>query len=468
MGINFVCFCDGSCRGNPGYAGSGVYGYTYRESTKHKNHKHPNNSKYYFTSEGILTEKNTTPIEVIDIVEIIKAINSSNSTNNEAELLAVTTALQKARLMDNLKEVTIYTDSNYIVTSFNENIEKWKQNNWKRIDGKTIIHINEWTIIDNIHKEFIDKGIKLNINWVKGHSDNYGNNIADLYSVIGSNAARQLTDNNTTILDQVIPYSEYKESFNDKDFMFFFRDLYFSSNSLDDTNYCFISNSEDSNILGKRNNYSIFVTNIGYVPTIINDIKKFYRSIERDYTTTCCIKICKLENKNIYRLTKLIDIKYFLTKISCNNYSLVGDKTPFLFENTINFPFIINASTLFSNMVYIDESMDNDQYNIIKKDITDDLIKDGKLKITNKDKFLDFTEKLKDIITLKQKLIIKIGYDIPNYLALKNIEKDIKKVNMIILTNYDNNFCTVYINIVTSNRILYSTNIENKYLALKR
>ncbi len=466
--VKAVFYCDGSCRGNPGYAGSGTYGYIYKDSDKPKNHKHPQHATLYFTPDGIQKDKSNTPIEVISIVEAIRSINSPTSTNNEAELLAAVTALQKTDSIENLCEITIFTDSNYIVTAFNENLEKWKLNNWRRIDNKPIVHLKEWTIIDNYNQDFIKRNIKLNIIWVKGHSDNHGNIIADLYSVIGSNAARQLKDEDSVIIfDQILSYADYKKSYDNKDFIFYFRDLYFCSNKLNDANYCFLSSSDDPNILGKRNNFSIFVSNIGYVPPIINRIKEFYREIQRDYVTTCCIKINKLENRDVLRLTELIDTRYLLVRTNqSKTYSIVGDNSPFLFENSINFPFIVNASKLFNKMNYIDSIKDEAHNNILRFDVTDTFIdlSTNKIKLTNKDKFIDINHLIEGKLTLKQSLIIGIGYDIPSYLALKNIEKDIEKVYIIVENNIDNNFCTVYINIITNTRNIYSVNIENKYL----
>lgn len=452
-----IFYCDGSCTPNPGYAGYGVFGYVYKEVDKSKNFKHPVHP-LYFTENGLLKEKSSVNLEVFQILEVIKSLNSPNSTNNEAELCAVITSLEKALLIPNLTDLTIYTDSNYIVTSFNENINKWKQNNWERIDNKKIVHLNEWLIIDKYITEFKEKNINLKIEWVKGHSDSYCNNIADLYSIIGSNGSIVNAANNkntTTLLDKVSTYKEFKESYLDKDFIYFFRDLYFSSDKIDDNTYCFLSSSEDPNSIGKRNNVSIFAVNNGYVPDFINKLKTLYRNIERNYVITCCIKLSKLDNKDILRLTNIVDLEYLLRKNN-NVYFLVGDNSPFIFECRHNFPFIMSATTIFSNMLSIETYKD-----YTKIDVTDYFIKDKKVIITNKDKDFDFSELVTNI-NLKQKLIVSLGYDIPSYLALKNIEKDIEKIYLIIIE--EDNYLTIYFNIMTINRNIYSCNIEKKYI----
>lgn len=455
--VSAVFFTDGSCRSNPGYAGSGVFGYTYSIVDKPKNFKHPSHA-LYFTETGLFNKKDNANLEVLHIIEVIKSLNKPNSTNNEAELQAVIISLEKAVLIPDLSDITIYTDSNYIVTSFNENLDKWKQNNWKRQDNKQIVHLDEWLIIDKYINLFKEKNVTLKIEWVKGHSDSYGNSIADLYSVIGSNGSAINYANNkdtTILLDKISTYKEFKESYIDKDFICFFRDLYFSSDKLNDANYCFLSSSEDPNSIGKRNNTSIFAVNTGYVPDFINKFKNLFRNIKRNYVTTCCIKLNKLDNKDILRLTNMMNLEYLLCKNN-NTYLLVGDNTPFIFECGNNFPFIMSATIIFSNMLNVETYKE-----YTKIDVTDYFIKDKKLILTNKDKDFDFSELITNVV-LKQKLIVSLGYDIPSYLALKNIEKDIEKIYLLVIE--EDNFLTIYFNIVTTNRNIYSCNIEKKYI----
>lgn len=476
MDKHVVFYCDGSCVPNRGFAGSGVFGYIYSIVEKNKNFKHPFHDKLYFTPDGFSNSRSELNIDVERFIEVIKAINNPASTNNEAELLAVTTALEKCDTIDNLKSVTIITDSSYIVTAFNENMDTWIKNDWKRVDGKPIVHIKEWTIIDNYRNKFKEMGIDLTFKWIKGHNGDYGNDMSDLYSVIGSNTAKQINSSSReyihVVYDKSFTFNEYKASFNKKDFIFFFRDLYFSSNEQDDTNYCFISSSEDPSILGKKNLSSIFVTNIGYVPDVINKIKAFYRGVKREYVTPCCMKINKLDNRDLYRLIEHIPIESFLVKTSMDRvYSLVGDNTPFLFETGMKFPFAMKAINIFNNTIWLDQYIDdpNPPFNLIKADITNLLYnkQTKKIILTNKDKDIDVSHLVEDRIKLAQRLILTIGYDIPSYLALKNIESNIEQIQLFIKISDEKNYCTAYTYIETKDRTIYSVNIENKYLIYK-
>lgn len=470
--VHLICYTDGSSAPNPGFGGYGLFGYTYRRSTRSKNIRHPIYNEYFFTKTGIEKQKDAEELEILKIYEVIKPINKAQSTNNEAELLGFIEAFHIASKIPNLKSISIYTDSNYIVTAFNENMDKWRENNWKRQDNKQIVHISEWYKIDQYRQTFNISAIDINVNWVKGHSGNFCNDIADTYSTVGSQSSKnqilsKQENFRETILNSEMSYADFKKSFTNKDLMMFFRELYFSSNSIDDTNYCFLSTSETPNLVGKRDTASIFAVNVGYTPPVINSIKKLFRSVSRNYTAICCIKLSKLEDKEIYRLINLVDIEDLVTPTYVNSklsYTLIGDSGPFIFENGIDYPFIVNTSKLYNRMLDLNQETENEL--ITSVDITQDIVKDKKIAFTNKDKHLDFTDKLKDKIKFTQKLHVIIGYDIPNYLALKNIEEEIEKVTLLVERRRDSNFCTLYIRIQTSNRVMYSVNIENKYLCI--
>lgn len=469
--VHFVAFADGSCVPNPGLGGYGVYGYLFHDSDRPKNIKHPAYSNLYFTSQGITAVKEERSIEVTTIVEVVKAINNPTSTNNEAELLAILTVFRKAVEIEHLSTLTVYTDSNYAVSAFNENLEKWKLNDWRRGDNKPVAHLTEWTLIDGYKKSFEDAGVQVRLVWVKGHSNEHGNEMADLFSVIGSNSTkRQLNypalEFQETLLDSMLSYRDYKQSYLTKDIVFFFRDLYFTSSPIDDKHYCFLSTSENPNTLGKRDTSSIFVTNIGYVPPLVNRLKEVYRETSQGRTTTCCIKLSKFDNKELYRLAHLLDVRDLLIEHkdrSRTTYKLVRDTTPFMFENTVEYPFIVNAAKLFNGMLDVSQIQPGDP-EVLVRDITERIVVDGKIVFSNRDKTLDFTDTVSDGVALKQKLLVTVGSDIPSYLALKNLEAQIQRVELVLHCKSDSNFCTLYINIHTSDRNLYSVNIENKFL----
>ena len=454
---HLVFFCDGSCRSNPGYAGSGIFGYNYTLVPKAKNNKHPN-GKYYFTKNGLQDEKDP-EVEVLKIYEAIIALPGDKRTNNNAELNSIIYALKCSEKIEDLKSLTIYTDSNYIVNAYNENLNKWILNNWRRQDNKEIVHESEWRYIHHITSELKQKCVEVNFIWIKGHSDNYGNNIADLYSAIGSNASRN--NRARVVLNRELTFEEYKNSYEYKDILLYFKNLYFSSENIDDTTYCFLSSSDNDKTIGKRDSSSIFAVNIGYTPELINKIKSFYRNISRQYNTTCCAKLSKFENKDLLRLAIMLDIEDLVELNKDNSATFIRDTSSAIFETKANFPFINTAMQFFNYILSLDKNLD--AADVVSFDITDYIVKDKKLCITNKDKYIDLTNTQAQEL-IEQKLLAKVGYDIPNYLSLKSIEKNIEQVKIVVQVRQDTSYVTLYYCFKTKNRILFTTNVYNKYL----
>jgi ribonuclease HI len=99
--------------------------------------------------------------------------NEIYTTNGRMELMAVVECVNQIT-----ENSTIYSDSIYVVNGFNEYIYKWKNNAWKK-KGGPIKHLDLWMIADNKLTELKIKNISVDVCWVKGHADNYGNNFID-------------------------------------------------------------------------------------------------------------------------------------------------------------------------------------------------------------------------------------------------------------------------------------------------
>jgi ribonuclease HI len=97
--------------------------------------------------------------------------NEKDTTNNRMELMATIMALEEIRTNS---EVIIYTDSKYVKNGITEWIKKWEKNGWKSANKKPVKNKDLWVKLDNLCKdnEIIWK-------WVKGHSNNKYNNLAD-------------------------------------------------------------------------------------------------------------------------------------------------------------------------------------------------------------------------------------------------------------------------------------------------
>jgi ribonuclease HI len=101
-----------------------------------------------------------------------------DTTNNKMELKAPIEALKYLRKSDFLinGEVTIYTDSNYVLLGINTWIYNWQKNGWRTANKKPVLNQDLWKELLDLTQNFNSK-----INWqkVKGHSGHIYNDRVD-------------------------------------------------------------------------------------------------------------------------------------------------------------------------------------------------------------------------------------------------------------------------------------------------
>ena len=133
--MKYKIYTDGACTGNPGPGGWGAV--IFDQDDKQKN------------ISG--SEKNT--------------------TNNRMELLAAIMSLKKIK---SNSEVIIFTDSTYVKNGITEWMKNWKKNGWKNSNKKPIKNKDLWIKLDKLCQSN-----SVSWKWVKGHSNNKFNNLAD-------------------------------------------------------------------------------------------------------------------------------------------------------------------------------------------------------------------------------------------------------------------------------------------------
>ncbi|MBT4122544.1 MAG: ribonuclease HI [Candidatus Ruthia sp.] len=130
-----IIYTDGGCRGNPGIGGWGVW-LRYGDHDK--------------KLKG--SEKDT--------------------TNNRMELTAAIKALEAIK--SSTIDIDLYTDSKYVMSGINEWIKGWRLRGWKTANKKPVKNVDLWQQLDEVNT-------KHNVHWywVKGHSGDIGNDMAD-------------------------------------------------------------------------------------------------------------------------------------------------------------------------------------------------------------------------------------------------------------------------------------------------
>ena len=133
--MKYTVYTDGACSGNPGPGGWGAVIFDERERQ-------------------------------MNISGKVK-----NTTNNRMELMAPIMALKKIK---SKSDIIIFTDSTYVKNGITDWIKKWEKNGWESSNKKPVKNKDLWIRLNDLcqKNEVIWK-------WVKGHSNNKYNNLAD-------------------------------------------------------------------------------------------------------------------------------------------------------------------------------------------------------------------------------------------------------------------------------------------------
>ena len=135
MAARIEIFTDGACSGNPGIGGWGAL-LRYKDIEKE-------------LSGGEL-----------------------ETTNNRMELTAVIEALKALKATCN---ITLYTDSKYVMCGITEWMENWKKNGWRTTNKKgDVKNVDLWQQLDELIKNHEIRWV-----WVKGHNGHPENERVD-------------------------------------------------------------------------------------------------------------------------------------------------------------------------------------------------------------------------------------------------------------------------------------------------
>ena len=86
----------------------------------------------------------------------------------------LTAAIEGLAALSEPCEVTLTTDSTYVMKGITEWIRNWKQRGWKTAAKKPVANVDLWQRLDEQHARH-----QVDWQWVKGHSGHPGNECAD-------------------------------------------------------------------------------------------------------------------------------------------------------------------------------------------------------------------------------------------------------------------------------------------------
>jgi ribonuclease HI len=128
-------FTDGACRGNPGPGGWGVV------------LKYKGNEKHLWGGEA-------------------------HTTNNRMELKAAIAALAS---LTRACQVSVTTDSQYVLKGITEWVPGWKRRGWQTADRKPVKNVDLWQELEAQTARH-----QVRWHWVRGHIGHPENELADL------------------------------------------------------------------------------------------------------------------------------------------------------------------------------------------------------------------------------------------------------------------------------------------------
>lgn len=104
----------------------------------------------------------------------IKAGKTNIPSSSLIELMAVIEGLKLVQNIDNLR---IISDSRYVIKGLTEWMFNWKLNDWHTAQGEKVKNIKYWKEFD-----LLTEGKYIEFEWVKGHSSHFENTLCDFYA----------------------------------------------------------------------------------------------------------------------------------------------------------------------------------------------------------------------------------------------------------------------------------------------
>ena len=432
-----VLYVEGGCLPNPGSWGSGIHGYVYNieehDAIKAKKYSDKPNGRI-MTTDGYKLAFDTKFEDVIPEYYINGYVSSDlEGTNNIAELTAIVESIKY--ILSNIdtipiREVLFKTDSEYCIAVCNNIIK----NDNKAVDN-TRPNYAYWVKIAELLTQLKDNNITFNITYVKGHSDSLGNHLADRLATMGR--VESAAGNNCVDI-QITPAKGYWKYTNPVRHPFLqYRQLYFLNtlNIPGVTTYGVMKYSKDDEPGTKSHEASFGLVILNDEPEYIGSVIKKFQTQRKSINVTSTVNLDSLYKQHTSIYNKLFGSKIFIydtgSKSLCTMLEIpvVSEIHPVgLATKAMEKIYVLNK--------YIEafkSNTNNPAY--IFKDITELFFTTGdknkkKITISNNDKVVTVTEKIKDSDI---KVNIEIGKDIIDRNHLAKLIDFNPKITLVLL-----------------------------------
>lgn len=467
--LSLLIYTDGSAGPtNPGPTGYGAHMIIGDNTIKPKNII----GKYKLTTEGYVSNteyKNSDKKELLGFlygVDLYGYEDNSN-TNNTAELDAVTLSFKKlndikSEIEEEIKHIHFFIDSTYVLNTMEKIL-------YKDLDIKDVAANSDRIeiLMNEISK--VRDNYNITINKVKAHSDNLGNERADMLANMGRLLRQKPHKENFKLIIGDKTFWDDPKIDND---LFHFKQIFsfYPDTASSDRSYFGLNYKKETEIGKKLSYVSYTVMKTSEVNKPIFETIKIVRDILGERYVPYIIRLSELLNKNILR-DYLRFGEDFLIIENKNHFSLKTIRGDEVAREV--YPPALSAIVMDRFMKLENELLDfvkgRDRLgNVTVEDITDHIYEKN-----DKGKTIIKKDLKNDKLPLKLKYEnVKINlftkFDLPPRNTLKRLEKKNPKVSLIVTDHGGLIEYKTMISIKPNDYILTSNEYSNKLLKKKK
>jgi len=293
-----VVYTDGSCRPtNPGYIGWGAHGYFWNDDEVTKTSHVAETCTLTDHGYVLPTQEMSPKLKRVTPVAYLDAFGSSLdiATNNAAEAQAVAYTLEALQGFP-LKRIQIVSDSKYVIDNVNNSCKYWSKNGWRDRFGEPIKNVALFQRIWELVLLFKEKGVKLKLDWTRGHVGEPGNERADFLANIGAAYSREAIFKRDFTLSAP---KKYWDASPEKNPYLGFKYLYF--NSCSDNNHPKLYYQAESSVpefvLGKP------ASTVGYSVVLLKDEEPMVTMLQKrqNYLSRGEVRVMALRMDDLYK-----------------------------------------------------------------------------------------------------------------------------------------------------------------------
>lgn len=324
---------DGSASPNPGFYGAGIHGYGFLdEKLGKKDGNKPN--KYVMTNIGYLEVEllpkyqgqyeTIIPEFFIDGYFAYEGI----STNNVGELNAFIETVNKLLELKlntedgyNITKLIFQTDSMYLINVANavERDDRWK--------SEDKINKDYWGKIELAILGMKNIEINFEIQKVKGHSTNVGNNVADRMALLGRVESSRL---NSDKVFKISPAKNYWTKVPDRHPFLAFKQLFFTNTARQEnseTLYAMMKYRKKDDDLGKKSHEACFgLVLLQESEPLIENAINVYQKHMKSLSLLSSLDLGNLYDNSSIRYIDLFGNKPFMFNKNINTLNILEEK----------------------------------------------------------------------------------------------------------------------------------------------